>query len=332
MPTNIGIQPNGYMGIREDDGTISYVDPSTYKPVNPTATKTPSSSNGLSNVLGLGNLASKFMGGGSSAASAGDGGWVGFGSEAGNAFGAESGEAAAAGSGASAALPIAASAALGVGSLASLYNMFSKNRNGTRSGVAQGAASGAAFDASLGFADLGLGTAVGALAGSLSTKSRTREEQHKRDALIKAGINVPIDANALDGKSWENNAAFAKSRNEKDLTGGDIKNASDFYGEIPGYASMDDAHKAKTAQEALTRGLVKEDHGTIRVNMEDPSYKAWVTQMTQSQANKTAGGGAPSAPSQQSSPSNELASLESIRKNRFVNGPRYDYSQYFNRG
>lgn len=229
---------------------------------------------------------------------------VGFGSDAGATlpqFGSEMGAGEFV-----AGVPYAVPSAAGIGVGAyGLYDLFNKNaeRSGTGKGILQGAGSGAATGAGIGtfiapgagtLIGAGIGATVGGIAGAFGTKSRTRGEQHQRDALIARGINVPIDQTARDGKAWENNATFAKTRNEADLVGNDIKDASDFYAQIPGYEKLNDAQKTKVAQQALNSGLVREKLGKINVNMADSAdYQAWVKQMMDSTATpqNTGGGG-----------------------------------------
>jgi hypothetical protein len=125
-----------------------------------------------------------------------------------------------------------------------------------------------------------------------SFKSRTRGEEHQRGALIKQGINVPINESAPHGKEWELNPTFAASRNEADLGGKDIMHASDFYAMIPDYEKFTDAQKEKTAQQALNMGIVNEKLGKVNVGLKDsPEYQKWVEQMHDAALNQSSGGG-----------------------------------------
>lgn len=132
----------------------------------------------------------------------------------------------------------------------------------------------------LGMATGGLSEVANFAGNKLFGKSNTRGEQHQRDRLIEEGIPVPIHETARDGKAWELNPIFAESRKESDLTGADIKDASDFYALIPNYQKLSNAQREKTAQQALNLGLVQEKLGKINVGLKDsPEYQKWVDQM-----------------------------------------------------
>ena len=262
---------------------------------------------------------------------------VGFGSDAGTTletFGPEMG-----GGEFISGMPYAVPGALGiVAGGAGLYDLFSKNaeRGGTRNGAIQGGLSGAAAGAGIGtIVRPGVGTAIGAGiggvaglgAGMFSTKSRTRGEQHQRDALIAQGINVPIDSTARDGKAWENNSAFAQSRQESDLTGKDIMGASDFYAQIPGYEKWSPAQQEKAAQQALNSGIVREKLGKMNINIsESPDYQKWVEQMQAAQGGQPQGGGGYSRPDPKEAIKKQILS-QKIYDPRVTQGTRYDYGE-----
>jgi len=160
-------------------------------------------------------------------------------------------------------------------------------------------------------------------------KGRSKVEENRRKSLAEQGIVVPNTEGALHGKAWENNTAFAQSRNEADLTGADIKDNAYLYGSIPGYSKWSDAQREKAGQQALNMGLVREHHGTIDVNMADsPEYQAWVKQM---QAAVDAG-----AQPQQSSGPRYDPRKEAVKKKiletpaydpETTQGTRYDYGE-----
>jgi len=161
-----------------------------------------------------------------------------------------------------------------------LYDVW-KNKGGTSAGALQGIASGAAIGSPGGPIGMGIGAALGGIASLFGGKSRTRVEEERRKALAEQGIDIgPI-------KAWENNRAFADSRNESDLTGGDISNAASLYGLFGGkWGQADPALKAQIADEALKRGLVREHHGTIDINANNDflSYAQSVLGQQQKQA------------------------------------------------
>lgn len=141
-----------------------------------------------------------------------------------------------------------------------LYDVW-KNKGGTSAGALQGAASGAAIGSPGGPIGMGIGAALGGIASLFGGKSRTRIEEERRKALAEQGIVLGPD------KAWENNATFADSRKESDLTGSDIADAASLYGIFGSrWQQTDPAIKAKIADEALKRQLVREHHGTIDVN------------------------------------------------------------------
>ena len=169
---------------------------------------------------------------------------------------------------------------------------------------------------------------------SSMTKSHTRGEQHQRDALIAQGINVPTDPNAQDGKHWEANPIFAQTRNEADLTGSDIKDASDFYAMIPNYSKFSDAQKEKTAQQALNMGIINESKGKINVGLQDsPQYQQWVTQMSQAvdsgssgATSGTSSGGTSSADVAKAQKKQTAMSMLALSP-EVTQGTRYDYGE-----
>lgn len=210
--------------------------------------------------------------------------------------------------------------ALGAAGAYGMYDLFGKNaeRGGTGKGMLQGAASGAAIGTA--FAP-GIGTAIGAglggLAGAFSTKSRTRGEQHQRDKLIEMGINVPINEAAPDGKEWELNEKFRRSRNEADLTGKDIMNASDFY-LMNGYDKLDAAKKEAIANKALELKLVREKLGKININTNNADYRKFVEE--QLGTGQQSGG----ISRQEAKKQRARAVLGAINPAELTSGPRYD--------
>lgn len=118
-----------------------------------------------------------------------------------------------------------------------------------------------------------LGVATGGLseiARLFSGGHSTHNEEDRRAELAKRGINVP---NA-GVKEWENNKAFADSRDESTLTGKDIIHAAQLY-DLPGYAQASAAQQEAIANEALKRQLVREHHGGVDVNA-DESFNEFV--------------------------------------------------------
>lgn len=107
------------------------------------------------------------------------------------------------------------------------------------------------------------------IGGLFGTKSRTKQEEDNRKMLAEKGIVIP---NA-DVKEWENNPTFAKSRQEKDLTGKDIVNAAQFYMNVPGYEKFDAAKKEAIANEALKQGLIRERRGQVELSLNDQFQK-----------------------------------------------------------
>lgn len=152
-----------------------------------------------------------------------------------------------------------------------LYDLFGNRAKsvGTGKGYLQGAASGAAMGSYFGPVGAAVGGGLGLLSNAFGGKSRTKQEEDNRKMLAKQGIIIP---NA-DVKEWENNPVFKQSRQESDLTGKDIKNAAQFYMNVPGYDKFDDARKEAIANEALKNNLIRERRGQVEVGMNDAFQK-----------------------------------------------------------
>ena len=123
---------------------------------------------------------------------------------------------------------------------------------------------------------------LGIATGGLSEIARlfggghsTHNEEDRRSELAKRGINVP---NA-GVKEWENNKAFADSRDESTLTGKDIIHAAQLY-DIPGYAQANAAQQEAIANEALKRQLVREHHGGVDINADEAFNEFAKNQLT----------------------------------------------------
>lgn len=209
-----------------------------------------------------------------------------------------------------------------------LYNLAqNRKRIGTGSGFLQAGASGAGIGATIGSVVPGIGTVIGAGVGGglgllanafgIGHQSRTKGEEHLRSSLADQGINVE---NA-DTKEWENNQAFHDSRKESDLTGGDIKNAAQFYSNYAplGYDKASDEVKSQIGDEALKRGLIREEKGQIDVNANDDFNK-----FVQS---KLGGGEAPSSvgKSRRRAALSDLVKEPALDKtSNYASAPRYD--------
>lgn len=87
-------------------------------------------------------------------------------------------------------------------------------------------------------------------------------EEKLREKLAEKGIKLSGE------NAWEQNEAFAKSRNEADLLGKDITGAATFY-QIPDWQRAGNDIREKIAQEALTRNLVREHNGGMEVTAND---------------------------------------------------------------
>lgn len=154
-----------------------------------------------------------------------------------------------------------------------LYDLANhRDRIGHGTGYLEGAASGAAIGSFFGPVGAAVGGGLGLLGNALGIggKSRTKIEQDRRAALREQGIEVPN----YDIKEWEDNPVFRDSRSEKDLKGGDIENAAQFYG-INGYKDLEQAKKEEIAQRAIDLNLIREHHGTIDLNM-TPEYQKYL--------------------------------------------------------
>lgn len=152
----------------------------------------------------------------------------------------------------------------GLAGAAGLYDLSqNRERIGHGSGYLEGMASGAGIGFTVGGPiGAGIGAGIGLLGNALGIghKSATKLEEKHRQALADRGIIVPNS----DIKEWENNAKFADSRNEADLTGKDIIHAAQLY-DIPGYAKANASTQEAIANEALKQKLIREEHGQIDV-------------------------------------------------------------------
>lgn len=160
----------------------------------------------------------------------------------------------------------AGNAILPAAGAAGLFDLYkdreSREAIGTSEGYLQGAASGAAMGSYFGPVGAGVGAGLGLAANvfGIGGASRTKGEEKQREALAAQGIMIPNS----DVKEWENNEKFRDSRQESDLTGKDIINASDFYN-IGGYNTLDAAKQEAIANKALELKLVQEKLGKINV-------------------------------------------------------------------
>lgn len=111
---------------------------------------------------------------------------------------------------------------------------------------------------------------IGASLGSIFGGGRTKVEEDRRKALAEQGIEVPN----YDVKEWEENEKFRESRNEADLTGGDIENSASFWG-LQGWDKLSQEQREKLAQEAIDKKLIREHHGTIDLRM-TPEYEEYL--------------------------------------------------------
>lgn len=183
----------------------------------------------------------------------------------------------------------AGNAILPAAGLAGAYDLWANNAKsvGTGRGYLQGAASGAAIGSYFGPVGAGVGGGLGLLANAfgIGHESRTKEEEHRREQLAEAGVVVPNSG----VKEWENNAKFAESRNEADLTGKDIIHSASLYG-VKGYDKLDAAKQEAIANEALKQGLVREHHGMIDINMSD-AYKKYLDEQIGAATVPTSTGG-----------------------------------------
>ena len=103
----------------------------------------------------------------------------------------------------------------------------------------------------------------------------THQEEAARQKLIDAGVNVVNPGT----KEWENNAKFAQSRQESDLTGKDIMHAASLYNLSPDYAKADAAKQEAIANEALKQGLIREEHGQIDLGSNDAFEQFYKNQL-----------------------------------------------------
>jgi hypothetical protein len=221
----------------------------------------------------------------------------------------------------------AGNAILPLAGLAGAYNEFGSHPEmaGTGRGALQGALSGAAMGSYFGPIGAGVGGVIGLGAGLINQKSRTRVEEHKRDALASQGIMVPEDETADHGKRWENNPTFRESRNEADLKGHDISDASDFYMLNPNWGSLDQAKRDAIAQKAIDLGIIREQHGTIDLDKSNADFQKFYSEQTAAPA----AGGTPGSGGGGTSPKKRRAEavLSSLAPTA-IQTPDYTKSQY----
>lgn len=209
----------------------------------------------------------------------------------------------------------------GVAGAIGLYDLSqNRERIGTGAGYLEGAASGAGIGYTVGGPiGAGIGAGIGLLGNAfgIGHKSRTKGEEHAREALAEQGIVIPNS----DIKEWENNETFKKSRQESDLTGKDIIHAADFYG-IQGYDKLEAAKQEAIANKALELGLIREKLGKINLG-----HSAELDAFIQSQL----GGGGVSGPSREAAAeakrNRKRAALAQIMPELnapVTTGPRYD--------
>ncbi len=145
------------------------------------------------------------------------------------------------------------------------YDLFT-NDYGAGRGALQGAASGAAMGSYFGPVGTGIGAGIGGLLGlgkGLMNRGYSNLEEKKQKQLADSGYDV----GSLGSKAWENNADFAKSRDESKLRGEDLLGAADWrlkFGDKWDMTSRD--RQIEIANEAIRRGLVREHHGGIDIN------------------------------------------------------------------
>ncbi len=211
---------------------------------------------------------------------------------------------------------VAAESGIGLGPLAAIaaatylggkeaYDIYQGGRNSNLAGRA-----------TLGIATGGLSEVARPFFG----KSRTKGEETARKALAEKGIVVPNSG----VKEWENNEKFRQSRNEADLTGKDIRNAASLYG-IAGYDKLDAAKQEAISQEALNRGLVREHHGQVDINV-NPEFQKYLETTMAGNSKPQQGQRRDNRNERRSSPtpSRPRASLVDIMPAETTQAPRYD--------
>lgn len=189
-----------------------------------------------------------------------------------------------------------------------MYDLFGNDRRGGRA-VIQGTASGAALGSYFGPLGAAVGAGVGTLLGGgaalMNRPPKTKKEEQRWQRLANQGLDIPdwvqdgVNIKAKDagyradlpsdfigvaptaGKSsggiadeagsWVNNP-FAKTRDEKYLTGKDIWGYA-VWAEKLGNSWMTGTPEQREAiaDEALKRGLVDEAKGTINIK-NDPEF------------------------------------------------------------
>lgn len=189
-----------------------------------------------------------------------------------------------------------------------MYDLFENKRRGGRA-VIQGAASGAAMGSYFGPPGAAIGAGVGTLIGTgamfANKPPQTKKEEKRWQKLAEQGLEVPIwvkegidikaknagyradlsddfigfaptagkssGGTADEAGSWVNNP-FAKTRDEKYLTGKDIWGYA-VWAEKLGNSWMNTTpdKREQIADEALKRGLVNEAKGTINIK-NDPEF------------------------------------------------------------
>lgn len=168
----------------------------------------------------------------------------------------------------------------GLAGLYGAYNLWGQNpkRVGTGKGYLQGAASGAGIGYAIGGPiGAGIGAGVGLIGNAFGGKSRTKVEEERREDLAKQGITVPTTKDAPHDKEWELNPEFAATRDESKAKGSDINTAATFYQNITGWGDLPEELQNEIAQEAITRGLAREHHGTWDISFDDEDYSKYIT-------------------------------------------------------
>lgn len=153
------------------------------------------------------------------------------------------------------------------------YDLFTKKQT-PLGGAAKGALAGTMIAPGIGTA---IGGLVGLASGFMNKGYSKREEDNRKKLLEQSGINLG------EAKAWESNEAFRKSRKESDLTGKDITTAADLYLKLGStYANAPEEQKAKVAQEALNRGLIREHNGGISLTDQPTDFLDFANKTLQS--------------------------------------------------
>lgn len=198
----------------------------------------------------------------------------------------------------SSALGALGTAAAVLGAAKGSYDLYQglKEKQGAKSTAMSGAAAGAAIGSLIPGVGTLVGAAVGALigaaGGALRPPPKTQVEDKRWRALARRGFDVPqwvkegidikdsgfrqdlsTDFVGYDDKGqWVNNK-FAKSRDEKDLTGQDVSQYAvmpETFGSL--WSGATPEAKQQVSDLAIMKAKLREHHGTLDINW-DPSTK-----------------------------------------------------------